>query len=523
MRQQIQFGQDARQQILEGINILANAVKVTLGPKGRNVVFNPYGYNVRSTKDGVSVAGEVKPDNPLLEAGCKLIRQSARRTADEAGDGTTTACVLSQSLINAANEQLLAGVSPVDLKTGLESAVEKCVALIKSFSKQIGVDIEAIRNIATISANNNPEIGQLIADIFKEIGVDGEITMEETQLPTMSTEILGGYNFKRGMVSPFFVNNHKNNSCVLIEPYILLYDKKISRQEDIFAPVSKAFKDKRPILIIAADMTGAALGMIVSNIQQNGLSACVVAAPEQGMARKDIMDDIAIFTGGQLISEETGKGIQADQFNEAYLGSAMKVVITRDQCTIVSGQGDYELIAKRRDLIKSQLPDAPSDYAKEILRKRIASIGKGVAVLYVGAPTEVERGDRKDLCEDAILATRSALEEGYLPGGGSFYLYLSNQLNSIVGEGLLKTALKSPLLQILHNNAVKTSHEFIVKAISDSENINFGYNAKTDDVGDLVEEGVIEPAKVVRCAITNAASVAAMFITTDCLITELPD
>ncbi len=520
MPQKILTGDEARTGLLEGINILANAVKVTLGPKGRNVIFNQMHTHVRSTKDGVSVAREVSPDNQIHNAGAKLIRQAAQKTADEAGDGTTTATILAQVMCNTAMKYLK-DFSPVELKRGIDIAIDKCLHIIWDQAISIGNDAEKIKQIATISANNDAEIGGLIGDIFSKIGADGEISLEDTSLGKMSSEVVGGYNFKRGMVSPYFINNHKHASCELIEPLILLYDKKINKQSDILEPVKFAHDNRRSILIIAADMTGEALGMIVTNIQKNGLKACVVAAPESGMKRKDIMDDIAIFTGGILVSEETGNNITAGEFHKDCLGQAEKVIVTRDQCTIVSGQGLPDLIIERKELVKSQLEEAGSDYERELLRRRISSIGKGVAILYAGAPTAVEQGDKRDLAEDAIMATRSAIQEGYVPGGGTFYLKLARALahaNTSEGEDIVIDALRAPLRQILINNAEKDV-EGMMRTIEGGK--SGGYNANTEHFCDLIAEGIIEPAKVVRCALINAASVAAAFLSTEVLITEV--
>jgi chaperonin GroEL len=530
MPQKILHSADARAKILEGINELADCVKITLGPKGRNVIFSYLNEfpGIRTTKDGVSVAGQVSPDDQVINTGAKLARIAARQTAMQAGDGTTSCTVLVQALCNAANKLINGSnvlgltygkVSPIVLKKGIEQAVEKCIKVIKEDAIQVGKDAEKIRHIASISANNDAEVGEILAKIFAEIGPEGEISLELTEETNLSYEVMGGYNFNRGMVNPYFMTNEKRQSAELNEPYILLYDKKISQQQDIIAPIAAVcIQNQKPLLIIAADMTGEALGMIVQNMQKKGIEVCVVAAPEQGMRRKAMMDDIAVFTGATLISEENGLSLDKDNFHLGLLGRALKVIATRDQCTIMNGNGDPEATRKRKELLRAQMAEASSDYEKDYLRRRIASIGSGVAVLYVGAANEVDRGDKKDLCEDAILAVRASTEEGYVPGGATQYIRCAAALDkSNPGEKLVYDALFEPLKQILRNNDSKDASS-IVRRVKQG----YEYNAKTEEYANLEADGVIEPAKVIRCAIENACSVATTFITTDCLVSQLP-
>lgn len=517
MNQTIKQHDQSRAELLEGINILANTVKVTLGPQGRNVVINHLNGPIRTTKDGVSVAGEVSPDNPLHNAGCKIIRQAAQKTAEEAGDGTTTSTILAQVLCNESNKLLNAGANHVVIKKGLEAGLQKCLAFIKEKAIQT-TDIEKLRQVATISANNDPEIGGIIADILTEIGHDGEITLETSQDGKMGKEIMGGYHYKRGWVSPYFLNNVRKSTCELDECLILIYDKEITKQNDIIPALRHAVEERKmPLLIICSKVEGEALGMLVKNRLQNNLNICAAFAPGGGLNRKEMMEDIAIFTGGKLISDEVGTGLTSDTFKGEYLGTAMKVVVSKDTVTIVSGQGNPNEIQERKNLILDTLKETDGPADKERLRQRAASIGKGVAILYAGAPTEAETGDRKDLAEDAILATRSAVEEGYVAGGGCFYLNMARELGDTAGENILRSALESPIKQILKNGGQKES-EILPKIKGE-----IGYNALTNTFENLIETGIIEPAKVVRCALTNAVSVAINFLNTDMLISEIKD
>ena len=518
--QKILFGREAREQILEGINLAANVVKVTLGPKGKNVLSHVIHGGVRSTKDGVSALNDVRPDNQLHNAGVKVLRYAAQKTADEAGDSTTSTTILAQSMCNDANEQLNAGKSSVEIRKGIEKASLKCIEWVKTNAIPVNGDVEKIRNIATISANNNSEVGNLIAGAFAQIGETGVITLEDSKTDHSYIDVLGGYHLKRGWISPYFKTNEVKNECVLNDPLILLYDKNISKVTDLMEVLKYTVRDQsspQALLIIAASCESEALGTLIYNKLKVGMNVCVIQAPEGGMKRLEVMQDIAIFTGGQVISEDQGTALDKENFKPEFLGTASKVIVKQDSCVIVNGQGEPSKIEERQTQIKEMISEAPSDYEKEYLRKRSGSIGKGVAILYIGASTEIERGDLKDLAEDAILATRSAIEEGYLPGGGVGFIRCAEELK---GESdIVINALYKPFLQILANN--EEANDILSKIIA--EKGDYGYNAFTGEFGHLISQGVIDAAKVIRCAIENAASVAAQFCATDVLISEMPD
>lgn len=541
--QTILKGDKARAKVLEGMNIVNDVVKVTLGPKGRNVMMNVIHGQARSTKDGVSCAREVSPDDPLLATGAKVIREAAQKTADEAGDNTTTTTILAAEICNNLNKLLLKGHSPVKLKQGLEMAKERCTAWIKDNAQPIAGDIERIRQIATISANNNDQIGDLIAQAFSKIGADGVIKLEENYSDKCEVEIVPGYSFNRGMISPYFITDEAKSNCVLDNSFVLLYDKKISKVVDIITPLTYAMQQQKPLLIICAGMEGEALGTLVANKVQKGLQVCVCIAPEQGMKRAEIMEDMAIFTGGMVISEDKGTSLDKDNFKPEFLGRAGMVIAERDKTRIISGDGDKANVITRQATIKNKLSEASSDNEKEYLRYRAASIGDGAAILRIGASTNIEKGDILDLAEDAILAVRSAIEEGYLPGGGLSLLRCSQFLSisaASAGEKLVYDALRKPLEQILLNNGMKgltlfqnglkwltkgpyiDSVDYTVERISKSS-FDFGYNAKTGSFSNLREDGVIDAAKVVRCAIENGISVSIMFLLTEILISEMPN
>lgn len=539
--QKILHGKEARTQILQGINILADVVKVTLGPKGRNVVINPKHGQARSTKDGVSVAREVTPDCPIHSAGAKMIREAAQKTADKAGDSTTTTTILAAEICNNAAILINKGKSPVALRKGIEKAAANCTKWIIENSIPINGSIERISNIATIAANNNSDIGILISEAFSKIGADGVITLEDNHLDICEIEIVPGYNFNRGMVNPYFVTDEVKANCELIDPYILFYDKKITKIADLMPVLEFTHNEQMPLLVICSGMEGEALGTLIANKIKKGLQVCAVMAPEQGMKRAEIMQDMAIFTHGEVISEDKGTNLDKNNFNPAYLGRAGKVIITRDKTTLIAGAGVSTEIITRQNQIKEQIADAASDFDKEYLRRRAGSIGQGCAILKIGASTEIQKGDIMDLAEDAILAVRSAIEEGYLPGGGLGLIRCSQALikkDCSEGEMLLYNALKKPLKQILENNGMKTLTEFqkrlslitkvpflnsvdsIVERVEQGY-FNFGYNAKTEFFGNLIENGVIDASKVVRCSVENAASVAVMFLSTEVLISEV--
>lgn len=539
--QTILHGKAARTKILEGINILNDVVKVTLGPKGKNVVMNPLHGHARSTKDGVSVAREVAPDNPLHATGAKIIREAASKTAEQAGDSTTTTTILTAEICNRANDLINSGHSAVKLRKGIEKAKEACTAWIKENARPIGGNIEHIKQIATISANNNEGIGELIGLAFSKIGNTGVISLEDNHLDECQIEILPGYTFNRGMVNPYFITNDIKANCELKEPVILFYDKKISKAADLMAVLRYTVSIQKPILIICAGMEGEALATILRNKFEKLINVCVVMAPEQGIKRLDLMLDMATFTGGTVISEDTGTNLDAANFKSEYLGIAEKAIITKDKTTIVFGSGDIEQIKIRQEQIKEQLLEAPSDYEKEYLRRRAGAMGQGCAILKIGASTEIEKGDIRDLAEDAILAVRSAIEEGFLPGGGLAMIRCAQSLitkDCTEGELLVYNALFTPLTQILKNNGLEylnagqsilrkfTKGPFLDSIDNITEQVlnssyDFGYNAKTEMFSNLVEDGVIDAAKVVRCAIENSASVAQMFLSTEVLISEI--
>jgi chaperonin GroEL len=538
--QKILFGADARAQLLEGINLAANVVKVTLGPKGKNVITHVIHGGVRSTKDGVSVINDISDNNPLVNAGVKFIRQASQKTADEAGDSTTTTAILVQHMTNAVHNLLNKGKSSVEIRKGIESATSKCLAWIKENSQQIGGEVEKVRAIATISANNNTEIGNLIADAYAKLGDEGEITLEDSKNDKSEIETLGGYYFSRGYVSHQFITNQVKATCELNAPLILLYDKKISKVQDLMAalkytlefPLPDGTTTRRSLLIIAANCESEALGTLIANKLKGFLEICVVQAPEIGSKRADLLQDIAIFTGGQVISEDHGTSLDKQNFKPELMGEALKVIVKKDSCLIVNGQGNPDDVEIRQKQIKEMIPDAPSDHEKDYLRRRAGSIGRGVAVLYIGAATEMEKGDKKALAEDAILAVRSGIEEGYLPGGGVGLIRCAESLlNPSLGENIVKEALYEPLRQLLVNNGAGETNNALRKILRGKDNIimknviagkyDFGYNAKTEEYGYLISEGVIDAAKVIRCAIENSASIAQMFLGAEVLISEI--
>lgn len=538
MKQKIIFNKDALQQILEGVDIAANVVKVTLGPKGNNVISHVIQGGVRSTKDGVSALNEVRPDNQLQNAGVKILRQAAQKTADEAGDSTTSTTILAQSMMHDVYMLLNKGKSSVELRKGIEKATEKCVEWIKENAIPINGNVEKIRAIATISANNNYEIGNLIAGAFAKLGEHGEITLEDSQSDKSYMETLGGYYFKRGFISPYFITNPIKGTCELEEPLILLYDKKISKVVDLLAVLEYSIQmGNRPLLIICHSCESEALGTLITNKVHKGLRVCVVYAPEGGIKRADMMEDIAIFTGGKMISEDQGTSLDKQNFKPEYLGAALKVIVKKESCLIVNGQGNPDLIEKRQRQIKEMISEAPSEYEKEYLRIRAGSIGKGVAILYIGAATELERGDKKDLAEDAILSTRSAIDEGFLPGGGIGFLRCAQHLKYLnlksSGTDVVINALHKPLEQLLIiGDLMRPNKSFLEKIFNKKNKIkekiingiwDYGYNAKTEELGNLIPEGVIDAAKVIRCAIENASSVSSQFCTTKVLISEISD
>jgi chaperonin GroEL len=534
MKQIIKFGSQAREQILEGIDLTANTVALTLGPSGRNCLINVIFGGIRATKDGISVINEISHDNPLINSGVKYVREASQKTATEAGDSTTTTAILVQSMCASVNKLLKAGKSPMEIRKGIELAKTKCLDWVKENATPINGNIDRLRDIATIASNNNKEIGGMIAEAFEKIGIDGDITWEESQSGKCEIDILGGYSFPRGFVSPYFINNNKNE-CELHNVLILIYDKKISKVVDLLAVLEASIKNQMPLVIIAAGCEGEAIGTLVANKVEKGLKVCVVFAPEQGMKRAETLQDIALFTGGKVISEEQGSNLDRTNFKPEWLGVAQKVIVTKDSCLIVNGQGDSDKIEERQEQIKELLDDAPSDHEREYLRKRIASIGKGVAVLYVGAPTEIETKELKDLVEDSILACRSGIEEGFLPGGGKGFVNCAKHLKSELktdGEKLVLKALYRPLEQILLNSGLKKNKNWFERLFHINSGVyhqviesagDYGYNAKKDEFCNLVDDGIIDAAKVIRKAIENSCSIAVQFSYTEILISEMPD
>lgn len=523
MKQIILCEQKARDKIVEGVNLCTNIVKRTLGPSGKNILINIIHGKLRATKDGITVINEISHDDPLINSGVKYVREASQRTAEEAGDSTTSTAILVQSMVNDINELIKAGKSAIELRKGIEKASETAVAWIKNNSLPVNGNIETIRAIATISSNNNEEIGNMIAQAFKEIGPDGVITLEESKTGSSSIEVLGGYFVNKGMVSPYFMTDPVKQVCTLNNPLILLYDKKITKINDILTVLEISIQQQRPILIIAASCEGDALGTLLKNLER-GLQACVVFAPENGLKRQEIMSDIAIFTGGQVITEEQGRDLEPANFKPEYLGSCQKAIIKRNSTVIVNGQGLPDDIENRQKQIKQMIADAPSDLEKEFLRKRAGSIGKGVAILSIGAATDIEQKELKDLAEDAILSTRGAIEEGYLPGGAKSFLNCAENLiseNISDGELIVYWALSKPFQQLLIN-----AEEIDIKKIGEQINtgaFDYGYNAKTGEFCNLIQAGIIDASKVIRCAIINACSVAAQFCSTEVLISEIPE
>lgn len=520
MQQRILHGPEARKALLAGITKTNNAVKVTLGPQGRNVMANHVHGPIWSSKDGIRVIREISLPDQAENGGVKLIREASAKTADSAGDATTTTCIIASELVTLANAAIDAGYSPVKLRKEIDASVAKSVEWIKKHAVAIKGDTKKVKQIATIAANNNDEIGELIAQAFDKTGADGTITLQASPTGETKIEVLGGYYFNKGMMHPYFITDAKKSEAVLAQPYVLIYDKIISKAQEILVPLEFAASQGRAILVLCSNIEGEALSTILINVRDRGLKACVVQCPEQGARRLAMMEDIATFTGGQVVGEDYGKHLTKEGFKPEYLGEAEQIIAGRDKTVIVSGQGNPDEIKRRSDTIKATMTEATSDHEKEFLRNRAAAIGKGVAVLHIGAPTDVELGDKIDLAEDAVLATRSALEEGFLPGGGISYLKIGNSLAKMEGN-ILAEALTAPYRQLLQNSDVKDDQDQYSKIIQSEA--NYGFNARTARYENLVKAGVIDAAKVVRNAIENAGSVAAAFISTEVFLVEEPD
>ena len=523
MAKDIKFNIEARDLMKQGVDSLANAVKVTLGPKGRNVIIEKKFGAPHITKDGVSVAKEIELADPFQNAGAQLVKSVASKTGDDAGDGTTTATVLAQAIVREGLKNVAAGANPMDLKRGIDKAVSAVVAEIKNMAEQVGDDYQKIEQVATVSANNDPEIGQLLADAMQKVSKDGVITIEEAKGRDTTIGVVEGMQFDRGYLSPYFVTNTEKMECDMENPYILIYDKKISNLKDFLPILEPAVQTGRPLLVIAEDVESEALTTLVVNRLRGQLKICAVKAPGFGDRRKAMLQDIAILTGGLVISEETG--LKLEQATIEMLGTADKVTVSKDNTTIVNGHGDKQLISERVSQIKSEISNSTSDYDKEKLQERLAKLAGGVAVLYVGAPSEVEMKEKKDRVDDALCATRAAIEEGIIPGGGVAYIRAQKALDTLTGLNtdeqtgirIVRRAIEEPLRQIVENAGLEGS--VVVNEVRNGEG-DYGYNAREDKYENMKASGIIDPAKVTRVALENAASIAGMFLTTECVICE---
>ena len=523
MAKEILFNIDARDQLKKGVDELANAVKVTLGPKGRNVIIEKKFGAPQITKDGVTVAKEVELADPFQNTGAQLVKSVASKTGDDAGDGTTTATVLAQAIVGVGLKNVTAGANPMDLKRGIDKAVAKVVECIKSQAETVGDNYDKIEQVATVSANNDPVIGKLIADAMRKVSKDGVITIEEAKGTDTTIGIVEGMQFDRGYLSPYFVTDTEKMECVMERPYILIYDKKISNLKDFLPILEPAVQSGRPLLVIAEDVDSEALTTLVVNRLRGQLKICAVKAPGFGDRRKAMLEDIAILTGGVVISEE--KGLKLEQATIDMLGSCEKVTITKENTTIVNGAGDKDNILDRINQIKAEIKNSTSDYDKEKLQERLAKLSGGVAVLYVGAASEVEMKEKKDRVDDALCATRAAIEEGIVPGGGVTYIRAIDALEGLKGDNadettgieIIKRAIEEPLRQIVANAGKEGA--VVVQKVREGKG-DFGYNARTDVYENLHAAGVVDPAKVTRVALENAASIAGMFLTTECVIVE---
>ena len=526
MAKEIKFDVDAREMLKQGVDQLANAVKVTLGPKGRNVVIEKKFGAPQITKDGVTVAKEVELENRFENTGAQLVKSVASKTGDDAGDGTTTATILTQAIVNEGLKNVTAGANPMDLKRGIDKAVKAVVAYIKENAEIVDDNYDKIEQVATVSANNDPEIGKLIADAMRKVSKDGVITIEESKSRDTYINVVEGMQFDRGYLSGYFVTDSDKMECVMENPYILIYDKKISNIKDFLPILQPAAESGRPMLVIAEDVDSEALTTLVVNRLRGGLKICAVKAPGFGDRRKAMLEDIATLTGGVVISEE--KGLKLEQATLDMLGSCEKVTVSKDNTTIVNGAGDKQQIADRVAMIKNEIANTTSSYDKEKLQERLAKMAGGVAVLYVGANSEVEMKEKKDRVDDALCATRAAVEEGVVAGGGTTYIRALDALKDVKGANadeqtginIVVRAIEEPLRQIVANAGGEGA--VVVQKVREGEG-DFGYNARTDVFEDLRKAGVIDPAKVARVALENAASIAGMFLTTECLIVDKPE
>ncbi len=523
MAKEIKFNIEAREELKKGVDALANAVKVTLGPKGRNVIIEKKFGAPHITKDGVSVAKEVELEDAFQNMGAQLVKEVASKTGDDAGDGTTTATVLAQAIVNVGLKNVTAGANPMDLKRGIDKAVACVVENIKSQAQEVNDDMAKIESVARISANNDGEIGKLIAEAMEKVKREGVITVEEAKGTDTTVEIVEGMQFDRGYISPYFVTDTEKMECQMENPYILIFDKKISSLKEMLPILESSAQSGRPLLIIAEDVDSEALATLVVNRLRGSLKICAVKAPGFGDRRKEMLEDIAVLTGGVVISEE--KGLKLESATIDMLGRAEKVTVNKENTTIVNGLGDKEAIAARVAQIKAQIEKTTSDYDREKLQERLAKLAGGVAVLYIGAASEVEMKEKKDRVDDALSATRAAIAEGIVPGGGVAYIRAISSLEGLKGDNedettgieIVKRAIEEPLRQIVANAGVEGA--VVVQKVKDGKG-DFGYNARTGEYENFFAAGVIDPAKVTRVALENAASIAGMFLTTECVIAD---
>jgi len=526
MAKEIKYDIDARDLLKKGVDQLANAVKVTLGPKGRNVVIEKKFGAPQITKDGVTVAKEIELENKFENTGAQLVKSVASKTGDDAGDGTTTATILTQAIVTEGLKNVTAGANPMDLKRGIDKAVKAVVDYIQKNAEQVGDNYDKIEQVATVSANNDPEIGKLLADAMRKVSKDGVITIEESKSRETYIGVVEGMQFDRGYLSGYFVTDTDKMECVMDHPYILIYDKKISNIKDFLPVLQPAAESGRPLLVIAEDVDSEALTTLVVNRLRGGLKICAVKAPGFGDRRKAMLEDIATLTGGVVISEE--KGLKLDQATLDMLGTADKVVVGKDNTTIVDGAGDKANIQARVAQIKNEIQNTTSSYDKEKLQERLAKLSGGVAVLYVGANSEVEMKEKKDRVDDALCATRAAIEEGVVAGGGTTYIRALEALRDVKGDNndeqtginIIERAIEAPLRQIVHNAGGEGA--VVVQKVREGEG-DYGYNARTNVYEDMRKAGIVDPAKVARVALENAASIAGMFLTTECLIVDKPE
>ena len=526
MAKDIKFNKDARELLKSGVDQLADAVKVTLGPKGRNVVIGKKFGAPQITKDGVTVAKEIELEDSFENAGAQLVKSVASKTGDDAGDGTTTATILTQAIVTEGLKNVAAGANPMDLKRGIDKAVNKVVDFIKESAEIVGDNYDKIEQVATVSANNDPEIGKLLADAMRKVSKDGVITIEESKTRDTNIDVVEGMQFDRGYLSSYFVTDTDQMEVLMENPYILIYEKKISNVKDFLPILQPAAESGRPLLVIAEDVDSEALTTLVVNRLRGGLKICAVKAPGFGDRRKAMLEDIAVLTGGVVISED--KGLTLDKATLEMLGSAKKVTVSKDFTTIVDGAGSKESIAERVNAIKSEIANTKSQYDKEKLQERLAKLAGGVAVLYVGANSEVEMKEKKDRVDDALCATRAATEEGVVVGGGTTYIRAQEVLKDLTGENpdeqtginIVCRAIEEPLRQIVYNAGGEGA--VVVNKVREGKG-DFGYNARRDQYEDLRAAGVIDPAKVSRVALENAASIAGMFLTTECIVVDKPE